>query len=324
MEQTPFNPWSRMLLKPPPPLVIDLDGTLICTDTFHEMMLRVLYEKPWMLIFLPFWFLKGRPYAKTRLMQSIALDPASLPYNHQFLEFAHAEAKKGRPLILATGTPQKLAENVANHVGIFQDVIGSTDRLNMTGLHKQKALLDRFGRDGFDYAGDSRKDLHVWKVARKALVVRPQRWVLKPLKDLGNNEEFMTYFPRDINRTQAFLMILRPLFWLCNLMAPSLISFMALCLFTSGLFIAGDLLTVYADRKYPSALSVFAQGHLSLITAFYLIPCLLFPSLLLTPELSLYVPFFMGLDLMTRPLSDYKRWGILTFVHLLVLYIFFR
>lgn len=313
-----------MLLKPPPPLVIDLDGTLVCTDTFHEMMVRVLYEKPWKLFLLPFWFLKGRAYAKTRLMQAVSLDPASLPYNHQFLEFAKEEAKKGRPLILATGTPQKLAEEIADHVGIFQEVIGSTDRINMTGLHKQKALLDRFGRDGFDYAGDSRKDLHIWKVARKAFVVRPQGWVLSHLKRLQNNEDFMSYFPRDISRIQAFVMILRPLFWLCNLMVGSWLSFLSLCLFTSGLFIADDLFSVYAERKYPSSLSVFAEGHLSLITAFYMIPCLLIPALLLSPELSFYVPFFIGLDFITRPLSPQKRWGILTVVHLSITYFFLR
>lgn len=195
-----------MLLTSPPkhfspsvPLVLDLDGTLIRTDTCHEMIRLLLRQKPWLLLLLPGWFLKGRAFAKARLAEHTHLLPHTLPYNLSLLAFAQEEAQKGRPLILATGTPQKVAQAIANHLGIFQEVIGSTAHINMTGLHKQQALLQRFGHTGFDYAGDSLVDIPVWQVARKALVVHPKWGVLKHARAL-KGAEHIHLFPRKRGR----------------------------------------------------------------------------------------------------------------------------
>jgi phosphoserine phosphatase len=176
------------------PLVLDLDGTLIHTDTFHEMMARLFYTKPWLLILLPFWFMRGRPYAKRRLTELCDLSPQGLPYNVSLLSFAKQEAQKGRPLILATGSDQTMARKVAEHLGLFQEVIGSDGIINMTGLHKRQALLERFGNQGFDYAGDSLKDLYVWEVSRMALVVHPKKGVLKKVQTLKETQHIQ-HFP---------------------------------------------------------------------------------------------------------------------------------
>ncbi len=185
-----------MLLTPPSfPLVLDLDGTLIRTDTSHEMMNRLLVKKPWLLFLVPFWFIKGRAFAKARLTDHIDLSPHHLPYNVELLTFAKNEAQKGRPLILATGSDQRIAEKIADYLGIFQEVIGSNGHINMTGPRKQQVLLKRFGVHGFDYAGDSHIDIYVWKVARKALVVHPKRGVLKRVL-LLKGPEHTHYFPQ--------------------------------------------------------------------------------------------------------------------------------
>lgn len=177
------------------PLVLDLDGTLIHIDTFHKMTLLLLFKKPWLVPLIPFWLFKSRPFAKARLADLIDLSPQHLPYNSQLLAFARLEAQKGRPLILATGTDQKIAQKIADYLGIFQDVIGSDGKINMTGPHKKQALLQRFGVYGFDYAGDAHIDLHVWQVSRKALVVRPKRGVLKRVLALKGHED-THHFPR--------------------------------------------------------------------------------------------------------------------------------
>lgn len=179
----------------PLPLVLDLDGTLIHTDTFHEMMSLLFFKKPWILFLLPFWFLRGRPYAKRRLASFVSLSPHNLPYNIHLLNFAKEEMKKGRSLILATGTDQKVAEIIADYLGIFKEVIGSNGIINMTGPRKQQALIKRFGLFGFDYAGDSQIDLHVWHVARKAIVVYPKRGVFHRILALKGAEN-IHYFPK--------------------------------------------------------------------------------------------------------------------------------
>jgi hypothetical protein len=315
MEQKNTSPRTRVLLDPPP-LVLDLDGTLIRTDTFHEMMVQALCRKPWVLLLIPFWFLKGRAYTKSRLSCQVDLHPTCLPFNVSVVKFAEAEAKSGRSLILATGTPQKIAERIADSLGFFQGVIGSTDHINMTGLQKQKALVDRFGIQGFDYAGDSRVDTYVWKLARKIIVVHPKYRVLKEANSLQDSA-MITHFPRKMSRLKALLLSLRPLFWVCNLMVPTWSLFVSLCLLTSGLFIFGDLLTLHKERARPFKQSIFAEGHLHLSTAFILAPLLILPPLIFFPILTIYSSLFLSADLLTRMLPQGLRWLILALLQTL-------
>jgi len=316
VEQEVTNPCGPQLLLKDLPLVFDLDGTLIRTDTFHEMGLRLLYKKPWLLFLLPFWFLKGSPFAKARLAQETDLTPDQLPYNESVLSFAKEEAKKGRSLILATGTPQKIAQAIADYLGIFQAVIGSDDHVNMTGMNKKKALLERFGANGFDYVGDSVKDLHIWKVARRALVVQPKWGVAKHLQDLLAEAQIV-HFSREKTRALAFFLALRPLFWICNLGAPRWSLFISLCFLTSGLLMCGDLITLYKERKGSFGKSIFAEGHLQLTTAFILAPLLTLSSLVLYPELWVYLPLFIATDLFTRSKPQFLRWALLGGIQLL-------
>jgi phosphoserine phosphatase len=310
-----------VLLKPLP-LVLDLDGTLIHTDTFHEMMVCLLTRKPWLLLWIPFWFCKGRAYAKHRLAEVCNLNPADLPYNQRVLNFAKEESKTGRPLILATGTTQKVAQRIANYIGIFQDVIGSDEHINMTGLHKKKALLDRFGPQGFDYAGDSHKDIHIWEVASNVLVVHPKWRVLKCAQALHPNIPVF-HFPREKSAFLTFLLVLRPLFWLCNFETSSWGQFVGLSLLSSGLFTLGDVLTLYRERQGSFKKSAFAQGHLQLLTAFMLVPLLTIPPLVFFPALLMYCPLLIGIDLLTRSQPQYIRWFFIGLIQLLWVHYFF-
>jgi hypothetical protein len=310
------------------PLVLDLDGTLIRTDTFHEMMAHLLIQKPWKLLSLPLWFLKGRAFAKARLVESCELSPHQLPYNSQLVAFAQKEAQGGRPLIMATGTDQRVAQKIADHLGFFQEVIGSDGHTNMIGHHKKQALLARFGAQGFDYGGDSLVDACVWQVSRKALVVYPKWRVLKRACAL-KEAEHIQYFPREKARGLALLSALRPFFWLPNLLTLSGSLFVAFSFLTSGLLIGGDLLTLYKERRHSLKKSIFAEGHLHLTTAFILAPSLLLSSLfciiLFYPQVALlsllYSPLFIGLDRLTRSTTQGLRWALLSFFQLFVAWV---
>lgn len=300
------------------PLVLDLDGTLIHTDTFHEMMACLLHQKPWALLCLPFWFLKGRAYAKAQLVERTDLNLETLPYNAHLLSFAQKEAGEGRPIILATGTDQRLAQKISDHLGIFQDVIGSNGKVNMTGPRKGQALLDRFGVQGFDYAGDSPIDEFVWQLSRKALVVCPKWGVLNKARILKAPPE-IHYIPRARGRVLATLSALRPLFWLFNLMSSSISLFVGLSLLSSGLLIAGDLFNLERDRRGTcNKKSVFAEGHLHLTTAFIMTPFLILSSLFFMCFIAgsglyicVYISLFIGLDRLTRCVSQPFRWTLL-------------
>lgn len=310
---TPRQPFPSPL-----PLVLDLDGTMIHTDTFHEMMAHLLIHNPLILLRLPFWFLKGRPYAKAQLVAYTDLNLENLPYNRALLCFAQQAKQEGRPLILATGTDQRLAEKISEYLGIFQKVIGSNEKINMTGRQKSYALVDHFGINGFDYAGDSPIDEWVWKVSHKAIVVCPKWGVLKKARSLKKPEN-IHYLPRERARWMAFIGALRPLFWICNLISSSLSMLVGLSLLTSGLLILGDILSLEKERQgRGKRKSMFAEGHLHLVTAFITAPLLILSSLLLlfsSPKMIFcilgYIPVFMGIDQFTRHLPHHVRWALL-------------
>ncbi|UCF90211.1 MAG: hypothetical protein JSW39_18180, partial [Desulfobacterales bacterium] len=58
----------------PPPLVVDLDGTLIKTDVLVESFWALFTQNPLYIFVLPFWGLKGKAYLKEQISQRVALD----------------------------------------------------------------------------------------------------------------------------------------------------------------------------------------------------------------------------------------------------------
>ncbi|MDA3960913.1 MAG: hypothetical protein PF961_09000 [Planctomycetota bacterium] len=61
------------------PLYVDLDGTLIATDSLDESVLRLVAEKPASLAGAGLALLRGRAHFKAWVCDHIAIDPASLP-----------------------------------------------------------------------------------------------------------------------------------------------------------------------------------------------------------------------------------------------------
>ena len=167
MPPTPNSPPPR-----PPPLVVDLDGTLIKTDLLWESLARLLRRNPFQLFPVLFWWTtRGRAFLKKQLAARVRIDPATLPFNEPFLAFLREQKKAGRKLVLATASDREMAMPVADHVGLFDEVLGSDGKINLRGPNKLKALTEKFGERGFDYAGNSAPDLAVWRGAREAIVV---------------------------------------------------------------------------------------------------------------------------------------------------------
>jgi hypothetical protein len=43
-----------------PPLCVELDGVVILSNSFYESLLALLLARPWSLMLLPLWMLRGR------------------------------------------------------------------------------------------------------------------------------------------------------------------------------------------------------------------------------------------------------------------------
>jgi phosphoserine phosphatase len=160
------------------PLVVDLDGSLVCTDTLFECVL-VLARHPLRLLSA----LSALRHGKARLKEALAgaadLDAALLPYNRELLGYLRAERARGRLLVLATGADRKMAEAVAQHLDLFDRVLASDGRTNLTGRAKLAAIRGSVGDAPFSYIGNSRVDLAVWREAASGIVVNARPRVVR-------------------------------------------------------------------------------------------------------------------------------------------------
>jgi apolipoprotein N-acyltransferase len=163
----------------PVPLCVDLDGTLIKTDLLWESLARLLRRNPLWLFPVVIWWMRGRAFLKQQLARCVSIDPATLPYQQAFLAFLREQKSAGRKLVLVTASDREMALPVANHVGLFDEVLASDGRTNLRGPNKLKALVGKFGERGFDYAGNSPVDLAVWRGARLAIVVNAREGLVK-------------------------------------------------------------------------------------------------------------------------------------------------
>jgi apolipoprotein N-acyltransferase len=167
---------------PPPsqiPLVVDLDGTLIRTDLLWESLPRLLRRNPFAFFQVLFWWARGRARLKQQLAHRVKIDPAALPYHEKFLTYLREQKAASRKLVLATASDLQMAQPVADFTGIFDEVLASDGKTNLRSENKLRALTAKFGKRGFDYAGNSSADFAVWRGAREAIVVNASQPVLK-------------------------------------------------------------------------------------------------------------------------------------------------
>src|SRR6516225_6449597 len=85
------------------PLVIDLDGTLIKTNSLDETFLDALRADPLALWRLPIQCIIGRPAAKAFLAGKSPLDVETWPVRQDFIDYVEAQFKAGRKVVLASG-----------------------------------------------------------------------------------------------------------------------------------------------------------------------------------------------------------------------------
>lgn len=312
---------SRMIAIAEPPLVVDLDGTLVKTDLLIESVLILLRKQPLYLFVFPLWLLHGIACFKQQVARRVALDASILPWRESFIHFLRQQRAEGRTLVLATGSDTRIAQAVAAHLKLFDTVLASDGVVNLRGVSKRDCLVARFGERGFDYAADGeRHDRIVWASARRAVVI-------------DGDAEGKT-------RSKLCIRALRPGHWLKNvlvfapvvaahrlddftLLEKSLLAFVAFgCCASSG-YLFNDLIDLDADRHHPvKRLRPLASGDLPLACALIAIPVLLLLGCLLGGWVS---PVLLGILLIYFGLSagytlHIKRVAVLDVLFLAGLY----
>ena len=155
-----------------PALCVDLDGTLVKSDTLYDSALAVARHRPLALLSLPGWLLEGKAALKRHIANTIQLDVTHLPYNRELLQYLEQQRSTGRPIYLATAADADTANRIAAHLGLFTSVLASDGTVNLAGKNKLAAFQSRFG-DNFSYIGNAMPDFPLLEHCQEPMVANP-------------------------------------------------------------------------------------------------------------------------------------------------------
>lgn len=271
-----------------PALAVDLDGSLIKTDLLWESATRYLATNPLRALLLPAMLASGRAQLKSALAENTQLDVTTLPYRQDVLAWLQKEKSLGRRIVLATASDSRFANAIAEHLGIFDEVIASNGIINLRGEVKREALVSRFGERGFDYVGNDHIDLEVWKSARRAIIVSPPAGLAEKAAKITTVENI--FEAAKPNTFALWARALRLHQWLKNLLIfiplvtahrfsefdllfNASLAFLAFGLCASSVYLLNDLIDSQDDRLHRSKCNrPFASGDLSILQGWLAVP----------------------------------------------------
>lgn len=248
------------------PLVIDLDGTLLKTNSLDETFLDALRTNPSALWQLPLKLIIGRAAVKAFLARHSSLDVADWPVRENFLAFVKKHAYAGHHVVLATGADRSIAEAIKARFPFIAEVIATEGESNLKGRTKAQKLRERFP-EGFIYAGNSAADLEVWRSGADCVLVGVTRSVAREARKVGKP---LAVFPREPK--WGFTLLRRSLRlhqWVKNALifvplvlggkasdpnawGKAAIGFLAFGAAASATYIINDLWDLPSDRKHWS------------------------------------------------------------------------
>lgn len=284
--------------QPPRPLIVDLDGSLVATDTLHEQLLGLAGRKPLALPAVFASLTRGRGIFKAAVSEHIELDPAALPYRDEVLQLIHETKDQGRPVVLASASDAVTVHAVAEHLGLFDAVITSGQGVNRKGKDKLEAIRDLLTVNQwggyFDYVGDHAADLPIWASAYDAYLVDA-----KPItaKRAQSQHEVIHLVPRQGAMLPQLIRAGRPHQWCKNLLLAVpllagqrggewlawwqfLVAFLAFGFCASAVYLVNDLLDLRSDRLHPTKRNrPMAAGKLKVAHAALATPMLVLGAL---------------------------------------------
>ena len=301
----------------PLPLAVDLDGTLLATDTLHEGVVAALLQAPRAFPSLIRTLPQGRAAFKRSVSRQVPADAAGLPLNQPFVTWLQQQRDSGRELHLVTAADQAIADAVAAHLGLFKSATGSDGSRNLRSEEKATFLRRAFP-EGFAYAGDSRHDLPVFAAAREIVLVNASPTTAAAARTI--NSSIIAEFPPQGSRLRSWVGALRLHQWSKNVLvlvplalghklddptaiAHCLLGMLLLGLAASGTYLLNDLSDLSSDRMHRTKrFRAIASGRIAplhaLAVAIGLMVLALVVPLLFRPMLSVAILGYCGLSLL--------------------------
>ncbi|MCI0466972.1 MAG: UbiA family prenyltransferase [Beijerinckiaceae bacterium] len=304
--------------KPPTPLVVDLDGTLIKSDLLFEAFFRCLGKNPGSLLQLIPVLFRGKAQLKEELALRVQFDPALLPYDEAVLRLIHEARAAGRPVYLASASNCRFVSAVADYLGVFAGWFGSDASTNVSGQKKARLLTETFGERGYDYIGNGRADVHVWAAASKGIGVRTPARLNKKLTATGVDvmespkpplSAWLKLFRihQYAKNALVFLPLLTSHRFDPGTVLDSALAAIAFSLCASSVYIFNDLVDLAADRAHPTKRNrPLAAGTIPIPSAIAAIPILFLCAVALAAVVS---PRFLAVLLLYFALTNaYTCW----------------
>ncbi|HTW79282.1 MAG TPA: UbiA family prenyltransferase [Terracidiphilus sp.] len=287
---------SQVIAQPEPavttsrPLCVDLDGALVKSDTLIDSLLVLARTRPHLVPALFARVLHGKAAFKAFVTDNVTLDVQHLPYNRKLLQYLNGQRSEGRPVYLATGADVRIARRVAEHLGIFADVLGSDGATNLTGTRKLAGLRSRLGTTEFDYIGNDTPDLPLLAASAEPMVANPSRRLRARLRSRRITPARI--FEERNRLLGSALKAVRPYQWTKNLLIflplllahivaaaqsiAALVAFACFSLTASATYIVNDLLDIDDDRRHPKKrMRPFASGDLDVVTGLTIVAAFL-------------------------------------------------
>jgi 4-hydroxybenzoate polyprenyltransferase len=264
------------------PLVVDLDGSLLRSDSLQEAVAAGL-RHPRRLAAASVALAREGKASMKRVLAAGGVDLVSAPLNSAVRDLIEERVTAGGRVILATGADQAVAEHIAERVPGLHEVMASDGTVNLTGQAKVARLVDRFGDGGFDYVGNSPADIPVWRHAHDKFLatLRPvgvPSWsrelsFLGVLRDPSPPRWRVWTKALRVHQSAKNVLILLPLIAAHEFTNPQLIAlaigaFVSFSLMASSVYLLNDTLDLAADRSHHSKyLRPLAAGWIPPITA---------------------------------------------------------
>ena len=260
------------------PLCVDLDGTLVKSDTLVDAVLLLARQQPASPLQWPRWVSKGKAGFKREVTGRAVVDVEHLPYNKPLVEYLQEQHARGRRIYLATAADRGFAEQVAAHFGdLFTGVLASDGTLNLAGANKLAAFQQQFP-EGFTYIGNAMPDRTLLQASVQPMAANPHRSLRRALR--RDNTVLHREFTDRRPGFKVFLKAIRLHQWAKNILVflpcvlaheisarsilCSTLAFLSLSFCASATYIINDLLDIEADRRHPrKRLRPFASGDLS-------------------------------------------------------------
>lgn len=152
--------------------VIDFDGTFLINDFFKEAFFKKTIENPFYII--NHFFLKRKSVLdlKMDLLKNHKINyPIQFLTNKYVTQWLSDNRHNYDKILLVSASPDFFVKNILDEQKSFDEIHGSKI-INLKGLNKLEFIKERWTE--FDYMGDSKDDLIIFKHCKNAFRITPK------------------------------------------------------------------------------------------------------------------------------------------------------